>query len=54
MDFDHRDEKEKSFIISGSYNRKKEVLLKEIKKCDIICSNCHRIRTKKRKKRLPL
>lgn len=43
LDFHHRDPKQKDFTISGtgtSIGRKK--LLKEIKKCDILCSNCHR------------
>lgn len=27
-----------------------EEILEEIKKCDIVCSNCHRVRTQNRKK----
>lgn len=48
MDFDHRPGEIKKFNINSSYNRNKKDLLKEIQKCDIICSNCHRIRTKSR------
>jgi hypothetical protein len=43
MHFDHRDAKQKSFNISQAASRSssKEKLELEIKKCDIICSNCH-------------
>lgn len=46
LEFDHRDPKEKLSDISyllklGNYNR----LLIEIEKCDIVCRNCHSIRT---------
>lgn len=50
MDFDHRGEEEKVDNISAmcrNYSLKK--VKEEIKKCDIICSNCHRIRTYNRK-----
>lgn len=47
IDFDHRDGKKKEIdigrMIGGGWSRKK--VNKEIKKCDIVCSNCHRIRT---------
>lgn len=44
MDFDHIDNKEYNvshLVNRGSVNK----ILKEIKKCEIVCSNCHRIRT---------
>lgn len=46
MEFDHRDPTEKRFIVSGSrlqwsYDR----LAAEAAKCDLVCSNCHRLRT---------
>jgi len=47
LDFDHKDPNKKSFTI-GSVARKGwslEVLYKEIDKCDVVCANCHRIRT---------
>jgi len=51
MDFDHVRGK-KSFTIGLAARRgnwlPKEKLLREIKKCDPVCSNCHRIRTWKR------
>jgi hypothetical protein len=45
MDFDHRPGEVKSFGISTSRSRSFEVILAEIKKCDVVCSNCHRLRT---------
>lgn len=44
MDFHHRDPKQKSFTIGrGVYRVSKARVLAEIVKCDIYCSNCHRI-----------
>ena len=44
MDFDHKREKE--FTISEAIRRhSRERILKEIEKCDLVCANCHRIRT---------
>jgi hypothetical protein len=48
LDFDHRDHKEKEYNISKmitTYNW--NTILLEIEKCDVLCSNCHRIRTSK-------
>lgn len=50
MDFDHRPGENKLFGIGAhiaSYSDAK--LLAEIAKCDIVCSNCHRIRTEVRR-----
>lgn len=48
MDWDHRPGTVKSFDI-GSAVAKLGIglarLLEEIAKCDLVCSNCHRIRT---------
>lgn len=47
LDFDHLDEQEKemniSLMIADGYSW--ENILKEIKKCQVLCSNCHRIKT---------
>jgi len=47
MDFDHRPGEKKvaniSEMIRGHYSMK--ILQEEIEKCDLVCSNCHRIRT---------
>jgi NMD protein affecting ribosome stability and mRNA decay len=42
LDFHHIDPSQKKFGISINKHNKKEVL-EEIKKCKILCSNCHRI-----------
>jgi len=50
MDFDHRDRKQKVSTISRVIRDmwSKERILSEIKKCDLVCANCHRIRTYKK------
>lgn len=47
MDFDHRPGETKTGEISG-FTRGIEALKREIAKCDLVCANCHRIRTAKR------
>jgi len=42
LDFHHRDEKEKKFEISSNLRKKWNELEHELKKCMLICSNCHR------------
>lgn len=48
MEFDHRPGEVKRFNISNSANRAVRTVLKEIEKCDLVCANCHRIRTHNR------
>lgn len=43
FDFHHLDENTKTFSITTSRSIKKEDLYTEIKKCIILCSNCHRL-----------
>ena len=47
MDWDHRSsenkEKEVARMVAGGWSKNK--ILDEIKKCDLVCTNCHRIRT---------
>lgn len=47
LDFDHLDRSKKSFNISNglSHGYSIETLLAEAKKCQVLCSNCHRIKT---------
>lgn len=49
MDFDHREAGSKSFAlsqVSRGYSFKR--MLEEIAKCDLVCANCHRVRTRDR------
>jgi hypothetical protein len=48
MDYDHRDPSLKSFAV-GQYHAINSwtKMLEEISKCDLVCANCHRIRTQK-------
>lgn len=47
MDFDHRPGTVKRFSLmsGGAMLRPTAVLLEEAAKCDVVCANCHRIRT---------
>lgn len=46
MDFDHRPDEVKSFTIGAvGSSRSLEAIRAEIAKCDVVCSNCHRIRS---------
>jgi hypothetical protein len=47
MEWDHRPGEIKLFTISQGVNRGRPLaeLLAEIAKCDLVCANCHRIRT---------
>lgn len=46
LEFDHRPDEDKKFNISdGMVVGTMEDLISEIAKCDIVCANCHRIRT---------
>jgi hypothetical protein len=52
MDFDHRDGEEKMAHVSKLVQRMNlQRLLNEIAKCDVVCSNCHRIRNYQREQR---
>ncbi len=47
MDYDHRDSTAKLSHVAKLVhdNRSIEFVLREIQKCDLVCANCHRIRT---------
>lgn len=46
MDFDHRIPSQKSFTIASNISKYSlDQIKNEISKCDIVCANCHRIRT---------
>ena len=50
MDFDHREGEAKSFNLTAgrAMLMSRAALLEEARKCDVVCANCHRIRTQKR------
>lgn len=55
LEFDHLPEFEKKFNIGekmGSYSM--ATLLEEIAKCEIVCANCHAIRTATRRSRIEI
>jgi hypothetical protein len=45
MHFDHRHPDLKDFIVSSASLRPRELVIAEIAKCDLICANCHAVRT---------
>lgn len=46
LDFDHRNPFEKYLPIARLLNGAKMAkLMEEVEKCDLVCANCHRIRT---------
>lgn len=48
MDFDHVRGEKLGNVSSMCNNRPLTTIMKEIEKCDLVCANCHRIRTQKR------
>jgi hypothetical protein len=52
MDFDHRDPAAKRYTVSRMVAKATtETILEEVAKCDIVCANCHRLRTWQRAER---
>ncbi len=52
MEFDHIPERGRKLFNIGAKVRKKvtlEEMIAEIAKCEVVCANCHRVRTAKRK-----
>lgn len=45
MEFDHIDPKQKEYSIAGMTNASWTKIKAEIQKCELICANCHAIRT---------
>jgi hypothetical protein len=49
MDFDHvRGEKKYNVGLMASSGYSLKMIAAEIQKCDLVCANCHRIRTHQR------
>lgn len=44
FDFDHKNPSQKEFKISGKYIFRWKELKRELNKCELRCSNCHRLR----------
>lgn len=51
MDFDHRENEIKEFELNRIDRMTINALKREIAKCDVVCSNCHRERTHQRRKK---
>ena len=51
MDFDHREGTVKSYNVGNMFARhySRELIQVEIDKCDLVCANCHRVRTRERR-----
>jgi hypothetical protein len=47
MDFDHVSGTKK-FQLSNAFTRSLRILREELAKCELVCANCHRIRTFKK------
>jgi hypothetical protein len=52
MDFDHRPGEVKRFLLKTSkmVTYKLTTIMLEIAKCDLVCANCHRVRTARRRR----
>jgi hypothetical protein len=53
MDFDHRPGVVKVNVVSDIVKHSWGKVLREINKCDLVCANCHRIRTTRRSRETP-
>ena len=55
MDFDHRDRDTKSFRVTAgrAMLMSRARLVAEVSKCDVVCANCHRVRTQTAHARRP-
>lgn len=49
MDFDHRDGNTKLRNVGANASYGWKMLKEEVAKCDVVCVNCHRIRTSQRR-----
>lgn len=43
LEFHHKDSSEKDFTIGNVANKSWDSIVDEVKKCELLCSNCHRI-----------
>jgi hypothetical protein len=49
LDFDHLPQYKKFLQVTQMATYSNERIMAEIAKCEVVCANCHRIRTHKRK-----
>lgn len=51
MDFDHRNGTKKEYNLGSmfAHHYSRELIEIEISKCDLVCANCHRLRTRDRR-----
>ncbi len=51
MDLDHKEGTEKTYNIGTmfAHHYSKELIQTELDKCELVCANCHRIRTRERR-----
>lgn len=49
LDLDHIDRSEKTFKLSDAHSVSWERLHEELAKCEVLCANCHRIKTQEEK-----
>ena len=54
LQFDHLPEHEKLFDIGGKTRYSKAYIQAEIDKCEVVCANCHAIRTHGRRQKAPV
>jgi len=52
LEFDHRNPKRKSFDLNEIKDGPEKVLLKELRKCTLLCRPCHLLKTKENKENL--
>ena len=45
MEFDHREGTAKTRNVADMVSRSESIIRAEIVKCDLVCANCHRLRT---------
>lgn len=49
LDLDHKDRTKKEFSLSRAHSVSWERLHEELAKCEVLCANCHRIKTQEEK-----
>lgn len=49
MDFDHVRGEKVDDVVRLVHSSTREAVMAEIEKCELVCANCHRIRTKQRR-----